>query len=495
MSLKAIATSAFGRRAVTRAQIEAQIAVDSARAAQGDEHAPGRPAPQDAVHKWTLLRALSEIREGLGVSDRTLGVLSALLSFHPETALTLAPDARDDETGEGGPLAAGARAGAYAGLVVFPSNRALSLRANGMSEATLRRHLSALVEAGLIIRRDSPNGKRFARRDGDAAVAQAFGFDLSPLVARAGEFEARLEALRAERRRARLIKERINLLRRDLSKRIAFALDEALPGPFEALRLRFLALCTPLRKLRSMDDFVSLAGDLDALQDAVGQALFAAFQHAAQGRAEAGKMMQKMNGDAAHFERRQTESNPDQFTDFEPDFQGSRGLDAETGCVDAAANETASTPDGVRELPLPLVLEACPDIADYAFGGAPPESWRSFVELATTVRPMLGVSPDAWREAIDVMGERQASAAIAFLLQRCEHSSEASRHVGEDGRVATSVNGSPAIRAPGGYLRALSQKARDGGAPLWSAILAHLAQRRKATPPPPSKPLAGRARR
>ena len=73
-----------------------------------------------------------------------------------------------------------------------------------MSEPTLRRHLAALVEAGLIIRRDSPNGKRYARRV-DEEVAQAFGFDLAPLVARAAEFEERLQAAQAAQRRLRVL--------------------------------------------------------------------------------------------------------------------------------------------------------------------------------------------------------------------------------------------------------------------------------------------------
>ncbi|MFW8642788.1 helix-turn-helix domain-containing protein [Rhizobium beringeri] len=51
------------------------------------------------------------------------------------------------------------------GLIVFPSNAQLSIRARGMTAATLRRHLAGLVDAGLILRKDSANGKRFARRD------------------------------------------------------------------------------------------------------------------------------------------------------------------------------------------------------------------------------------------------------------------------------------------------------------------------------------------
>lgn len=434
-------TSAFGRRPVTRAQIVTQIAVQQARARPAEE--------QGGVHKWTLLRMLGEIRDALAVSDRSLVVLSALLSFHPETALTLA-------SGQGGSECA---------LIVFPSNKALRLRCNGMSEATLRRHLAALVEAGLIIRRDSPNGKRFARRDDDTGGEQVFGFDLAPLVARAGEFESRLDDLRQEERYARRLKERINLLRRDLTKRLAFALDEALDGPWETLRRAFLDLCTPLRRLRATSDFVRLTEDLERLQHDVAQALERALAHA-----EPSDRPNKQNsyGDAAHFRRRITESNSQQLKDFEP---------ASTEAGGDAEPKTPNVASAGVELPLGLVLEACPDIAAYHFSDDRIANWRAFVDVAATVRPMLGISPDAWREAIASLGERNAAVALAFILQRCEHSSEAVRHVGPDGRINVTVNGSPAIRSPGGYLRALSGKGGIEGFQLWPAILATLAQR------------------
>ncbi|WP_371328623.1 helix-turn-helix domain-containing protein [Shinella sp. HZN7] len=56
-----------------------------------------------------------------------------------------------------------------------------------IAAATLRRHLAALVEAGLIERRDSPNGKRYAHRGRGGEIGAAFGFSLAPLLARAGE--------------------------------------------------------------------------------------------------------------------------------------------------------------------------------------------------------------------------------------------------------------------------------------------------------------------
>ncbi|NEJ47604.1 plasmid replication protein RepC, partial [Rhizobium leguminosarum] len=117
--------------------------------------------------KWKLFRAICEARPALGVSDRALTVLDALLTFYP-----------DDEISE------------EKGLIVFPSNAQLSLRARGMTPATLRRHLAVLVEAGLILRKDSPNGKRYARRDRAGAIGEAFGFSVAPLLARAVEIES-----------------------------------------------------------------------------------------------------------------------------------------------------------------------------------------------------------------------------------------------------------------------------------------------------------------
>ena len=154
------------------------------------------------MHKWQVFRAICAAKARVGASERALAVLDALLSFHPETTLT----------GEG--------------LVVFPSNQQLALRAHGMAPATLRRHLAVLVDCGLIIRRDSPNGKRFARKGQGGAIEMAFGFDLSPLVARADEFEAWAEEVRAEERDLRFVRERITLCRRDIAKMIATGLEE-----------------------------------------------------------------------------------------------------------------------------------------------------------------------------------------------------------------------------------------------------------------------------
>ena len=107
-----IATTPFGRRPLSLAMVAAQQAA--------------KACPEDAAaHKWRVFRNLTEAKDGLRLSDRALAVLGALLTFHPETALTPGTD-----------------------LVVFPSNRELSMRAHGPAAATLRRALAQLVETG-----------------------------------------------------------------------------------------------------------------------------------------------------------------------------------------------------------------------------------------------------------------------------------------------------------------------------------------------------------
>ena len=94
---------------------------------------------------------------------------------------------------------------------------------------------------------------------------------------------------------------------------------------------------------------------------------------------------------------------------------------------------------------------------------------------------MLGISPHAWQEAIAVLGEADAAIAVAAILQRSEHSSEAAPIAGEaQGASAIGVNGSPAIKSPGGYLRALTEKAVAGEFALGPVLMALRGQRLKA---------------
>ena len=156
--------------------------------------------PAKPVSKWNVLRDLAVARHHFGLSDRDLSVLQALLSFWSGTELP-----------------------ADRALVIHPSNQTICDRLNGMANSTMRRYLARLVDAGLLLRRDSPNGKRYARRYGGEKVA--YGFDLSPLRQRAREIEMAAEDVRAEEFRLKRLRETVSLMRRDLAGLAEFGLS------------------------------------------------------------------------------------------------------------------------------------------------------------------------------------------------------------------------------------------------------------------------------
>jgi replication initiation protein RepC len=404
-------TTPFGRRSLTLAHVATQIAASS------------RP-PEKVVHKWKIFQAICRARASLGVAERALSVLNALLTFHPETALT----GEDD-------------------LVVFPSNQLLSLRAHGMPASTLRRHLAVLVDAGLIVRRDSPNGKRYARKGASGEIELAFGFDLSPLVVRSEEFESLAAAVEAEARAIKLARERITLCRRDIAKMIATGIEEGVPtrrggqGPADWAEVHagFRSIIEGIPRTATRTQLEAAADELSQLADDVLNLL------------QTHVKTQDMSANESRSERHIQNSNPDPLIDLEPGFRRSRAARA---VPDPETPRVAET-----SYPLGFVMKACPDIADYAKGGI--SSWRDLLATAAVVRSMLGISPSAWEEAQTVMGEMQAAVVVACILQR-----------------------GAAIRSAGGYLRGLTEKARAGefslGPILMSQVNAQLRTKRSA---------------
>ena len=398
-----LSTTPFGRRSLTLAHVASQAT------------AKARP-PDKAVHKWQVFRAICTAKARIGVSERALAVLDALLSFHPETTLS----------GEG--------------LIVFPSNQQLALRAHGMAPATLRRHLAALVDCGLIIRRDSPNGKRFARKGRGGTIEMAFGFELSPLVARAEEFEAWAEDVQAEERALRLVRERITLCRRDIAKMIATGIEEGVPtrragqGPSDWPEIHGLyrSILDRLPRTATREELEPIANDLTLLADEI---LILLESHVKSSNSSANE---------SQNERHIQNSNPNPLPELEPGFQESQGPKSEP-------QPKPSRPPQ-QGYPLGMVLEACPDIVDYAKGGI--SNWRDLLIVAAVVRSVLGISPSAWEAAQSVMGELPAAIVVAAILQR-----------------------GAAITSAGGYLRELTRKAEVGEFSLGPMLMALIGQR------------------
>lgn len=382
-------TAPFGPRPLSATALRAQRDVTLCPA--------GKPA-----HKWKTFRHVCEARAELRLSDRSLTVLNALLSFHPDTVLTL---------------------GSY-DLVVFPSNRELSVRSHGIPASTLRRHIAALVNAGLILRRDSPNGKRYARRAPGGGIEQAFGFDLSPFVASADELADRAARIIEERRAADSLREQITLARRDIAKMLSYGVEQNVDADLPAFHREYTELLAGRPRAAGRETLEPLAAALTELSRRIL------------------RILESHVGD---------ETDRDTTVDAERPAAEGRARNDE-------AQHTGPQDKAWSPVPVRLLAETCPDFVDYARDGL--RTARDVTDTAAIVRPLLGVSPSAWEETCAAMGPGPASVTLALILQR-----------------------GTAIRNPGGYLRTLARRASAGQFSVWPMLMAlGASQRRKDVP-------------
>lgn len=357
----------------------------------------------------------------LGITDRALAILNALLSFYPKGELS------EDN-----------------GLIVFPSNAQLSLRAHGMAEQTIRRHLASLIEAGLLIRKDSPNGKRYARKEQGGELREAFGFSLAPLLVRAEEIERLAAEVVADRLHLQRLRERLTLCRRDVAKLIEMALEEGAAGDWSAVHLHFRNVVEQLPRSPSARQITATLDELEMLREEIVNQL------------EMQVKTHNSGGNAQQSERHIQNSNPQSITELEPSFetkQDATADDRSAGRADPIArlqkdegtNEPVSgghaasaANAALKSFPLGLVLQACPEIAAYGPQGAI-GTWRDLMAAAVVVRSMLGVSPSAYEQACEIMGAENAATVMACVLERAGH-----------------------INSAGGYLRDLTRRAEKG---------------------------------
>ncbi len=306
----------------------------------------GLTQPNPPTDKWQILNDLTLAANAFGISHRSLAVLKALMTFLPDRHI--APD--------------------HGPAVVFPSNRTLADRLTGMPESTLRRHLAALVNSGLITRRDSPNRKRFARRI-HGAGGIAFGFDLSPL-ARTADTIAKL----AQQARA-------------------------LADQHAVLRARLLELC----HLRS-----------DAPQSLIDQSR---------------KALRRKDNSA------ELQDLITQLTSDETEETSVCDIENERHIQKAEKKETV-----LKETKAPN-LQDVRRVCKAARGFYPDQmgTWPETIETSRALAPMIGVERSVLKDAENSMGPAQAATTILCMLERLT-----------------------TIHNPGGYLRRLSQLAKQG---------------------------------
>ena len=257
---------------------------------------------------------------------------------------------------------------------VFASNATLTFRRNGVSDRTIRRHAATLQEIGLLVRRDSPNRKRFTKHNSHAGQALRFGFDLSPLFDRLHEIASMAAEVMKER-------EQIDYLR---AKIRAAANASLIDNPNDAMALNVFRV---LRRKLSLEDCEKILSALPIKE-----------VEAESPDDETSNLTATMTASDGQNVRHHHKSNKEH-------------IDKENI---PQKKQITSVPSDAP-ITIPELLSACPEAAEFSLRRI--ETVHDVVAHARTLAPMIGISPQSYEAAQERLGALRAAATVWAIMQ------------------------------------------------------------------------------
>lgn len=339
--------------------------------------------------------------------------------------------------------------------IVWASNNYL-MEQTGFSLTALRRHIRRLTELGVIWIKDSSNGKRWGHRDDSGYIIEAYGFDLAPLAARAAEFEALYLELQEERQFCKSLKITLTVSRRVIRAKVEKALENGLKGSWRSLRAEYEGLIEILPK--GSVSSIKLLNILDCFID-LKTRVEQAFEDAFDWPEQSDKQGVKLSDNDVSLSINRTPTSPNNGTHILSTKQPHLVISNiyEEGNVSEALDKTPVTVEEENddiswgtggdnklstEIEIGTVMQACPKFAEMANDmGGYLRDWNEFHRMAGQIRPMAGISEDAWNVSQRILGPHVAAAAIALIFDKYS---------------------SGEVSSPGGYLRGIVEKAKVG---------------------------------
>jgi replication initiation protein RepC len=359
----------------------------------------------DSVSKGQALAAFKQAARPLGLSPRLRDAIDVLFAFSQPQDWQ--PGTRP---------------------IVWPSNRKLETTL-GLGRRQVQNVLNTLIRAQLITPVDSPTGRRWGQRDARTGrIVEAYGFDLSPVALRHAEFVALAARAAAEERERAGLRRRLTIARKAIQQIAETAIEHQLTDRnWRYWLAEALTLVLTIRNGLSLEGLQTVVVELEQRRTDGEKALRAAFDS-----------RQNAPAGAIGCTPITTTSQP------KADNSATGNIDSEKSR--SGRGDLPTSPDPVSSehsqqlvsaITPKFVLTVSPELKPYLFTTSP--SWADVVEAADGLRQQLGISRPAWIDACQALGRYQAAAAIAVIAAKGE-----------------------AIRSPGGYLRGMTDRARDG---------------------------------
>jgi replication initiation protein RepC len=296
---------------------------------------------------------------------------------------------------------------------------------------TLNRHL---VELGLVVMRDSPNGKRYGRRGPDGRIIEAYGFDLSPIASRFTEFQAIAKAGREERARISALKRRATIARNGIRQLLETAGKETIGGDeWDASHRCATKASRGLAGLKNLDEMEMAVATLERVQSEMRVSLETALTARADSLAPSGDL--PVNNDPREPENWPHITTTNQLLNPKDTVTASgRRTSAPLANNPPGAQIAAAATSGIQRgvgnfkrqtnlsradsgfllkiTPVEL-MKLAPRLKPYLRDTSP--QWPEMVEAADWLREELGISKSIWGDACLAMGREQAAIAVAIV--------------------------------------------------------------------------------
>ncbi len=332
--------------------------------------------------------------------------------------------------------------------IVWPSNTTLQEHL-GLCKRQVQYLLRMLIEARLIVAVDSPTGRRWGRRDpATGKIIQAYGFDLAPLAVRYAEFMAAAEQARADRAVRAALRRRLTIagkaIRQIGEAALVYGLDDR---DWEAWTREAIALARGVAEDVALAHLEAVVADLESRR-ADGENILTT-RFCPEDTAPAGA--------AGCTPTTTTNQLPaDESATRKPGLEISS---PSQGAASPANGQRAPARPEMEEHKLSprFILTVSPALKPYIVSAKP--TWAQIVDAADWVRSDLGISRHAWIEACMTMGRCNAATAVAVIAAKAAE-----------------------IRSAGGYLRALTARARQGNLHLARSVYG-LAERQRQQQP------------
>ena len=328
--------------------------------------------------------------------------------------------------------------------IVWPSNTAIASTL-GLGRTQVKALIRTAIAAGLMAPKDSPNGKRYGRRDREGRIAEAYGFDLAPLGAAYQRFLLIGLERQSEHQLCGLYRRRCSVTRNGLVQILAMAAEHGLEHPaLTAAREQLASYATARQAAITSDALRCFALALDKLRLAAFEAVRS--------------VMERQESDPLGADRRPlnittTESQELKLPTVNAQQEGSSG-EGEAQTITASApgkgqegQERHGTAYETVAEPHELV-QLVPGLRPYLIRPESPTG-AEIVDAAWQLKKHLGISDAAWREACGTMGRYPAALCVAIIATKQAH------------EIRTS---------PGGYFRGMLARHRAGQLQLGRTI-------------------------